>query len=295
MTHVVVAVPAHNEEDRIGECLTSVLRALQQATAGGHVSRACVAIAAHRCTDETLVSVNRLLCDWTANLPHPARSPSYVLREDWDSTTVGRVRHTLVQRVLDTGWVTSPERTWLLSTDADSTVPPDWVSACLTQACATRSAAMAGLVELVDWYASCPAREEYDRIIAAGMQPDGHTHVYAANLAVRLDAYLAVGGFPSVPHGEERVLRDRLLAAGWPVHTSLAPAVRTSGRMPGRAEHGLGALLSRLEREDSRSRDHAAAAGPQVRPSPEPKAGVRGFFRVNPQGLLGGLGGKIRL
>jgi len=41
------------------------------------------------------------------------------------------------------------------------------------------------------------------------------------------------------------------------VATTFTPRVRTSGRTPGRAEHGLGALLARLEDVSGSHRPHA--------------------------------------
>ena len=138
----------------------------------------------------------------------------------------------------------------LLSTDADSRVPLDWVASLLGPAERDDAVAVTGMVELVDWAATPAAREAYARIIEAGLRDgDHHDHVYAANLAVRLDAYLAVGGFPSVRHGEEAGLLAALRAAGLPVTSTQASVVHTSGRMPGRAAEGLGALLERMIRD----------------------------------------------
>lgn len=47
------------------------------------------------------------------------------------------------------------------------------------------------------------------------MGPHGnYRHVYAANLAVRLDVFTAVGGFPARRHGEEHGLLAAVRAAG---------------------------------------------------------------------------------
>ena len=83
-------------------------------------------------------------------------------------------------------------------------------------------------------------------MLQAGLTAEGHDHVWAANLAVAYPAYAAAGGFPSVVHGEERVLADRVARAGGRVVGALDPVVTTSARMPGRAAHGLGDLLRRL-------------------------------------------------
>ncbi|MDO5495160.1 MAG: glycosyltransferase family 2 protein, partial [bacterium] len=92
------------------------------------------------------------------------------------------------------------------------------------------------------------ARAEYARMVAAGIHGDTHEHVYGANLVVRLDAYLEVGGFERLDHGEDHRLVQRLREAGHRVATPLAPVVRTSGRITPRCPDGLGALLARLSR-----------------------------------------------
>lgn len=107
---------------------------------------------------------------------------------------------------------------------------------------------MAGFVGLDGWVADAAALDAYDHLVSAGLTAAGHDHVWAANLAVAYPAYAAAGGFPSVPHGEERALADRVARTGTVVG-SLHPVVLTSARMPGRAAHGLGDLLRRLVHE----------------------------------------------
>jgi hypothetical protein len=67
--------------------------------------------------------------------------------------------------------------------------------------------------------------------------------VYGANLGVRADAYLAVGGFPPVGAGEDAALWRALAAAGLPTASPTSVRVRTSGRLHGRARGGLADLL----------------------------------------------------
>ena len=132
------------------------------------------------------------------------------------------------------------------NTDADSWVPPDWISATLSAMRAADAVAAAGLVEVVGWRAPASARRAYHALIEAGLHPWGHDHVYGANLAVRLDAYVTVGGFPARDHGEDHALVARLRSAAYRVATPRTPRVRTSGRTTGRCPDGLGALLGRL-------------------------------------------------
>ena len=234
---VLVAVPARDEEDAIEACLGSVVAALQVALAGGRAARVRVGVAAHRSGDATAERADHLL---------RASGLEHLVVADERSTTVGEVRTALVRAALGTAPPLAPGRTWVLSTDADSVVPTDWVTGLLDVAERTGADLVAGFVALDGWRPGPAAAAAYDEILKAGLTEEGHHHVWAANLAVSAAAFEAAGGFPSVVHGEERVLAGRVAAAGGLVVGSLSPVVVTSARMPGRAAHGLGDLLRRL-------------------------------------------------
>lgn len=234
---VVVAIPAHNEQRLVRRCVESVKTAAGHAADAGVAGRVLVAVAAHRCTDRTAEEVLTCLSSY--------RGP-FLVTVDRLSPTVGAVRARLLADVA-ARYPLHPGA-WILNTDADSEVPAAWISELITRSAATdQPAAIAGLVELTGWAPSELARRRYDAIIKAGVHTHTHDHVYGANLAVRWDAYTAVGGFHSVGHGEDHDLVDRLRDQNFAVATTFSPLVKTSGRAPGRAGHGLGALLARLE------------------------------------------------
>ena len=234
---VLVAVPARDEEDAIETCLASVVAALEAALVSGRTARVRVAVAAHRCRDATAERARRLL---------RASGLDHLVVADERSTTVGEVRTALVRAALATAPPLRSDRTWLLSTDADTVVGTDWVTGLLDAAERTGADLVAGFVALDGWRPDPSAAAAYDQILQAGLTAEGHDHVWAANLAVAAAAFDAAGGFPPVVHGEERVLAQHVAAAGGLVVGSLSPVVTTSARMPGRAAHGLGDLLRRL-------------------------------------------------
>jgi hypothetical protein len=139
-------------------------------------------------------------------------------------------------------------RTWVLSTDADSTVDVDWFDAHLSFAEAG-AIAVAGTV-LVTSFDEHPAHVPLSYAHRYAVSADGtHSHVHGTNLGVRADRYLHAGGWHDLATGEDHDLWDRLHALGDPmVSTSLAP-VGTSGRAVGRAPDGFASLLRALGRE----------------------------------------------
>lgn len=239
---VIVAVPAHDETDRIANCLESVVVAATAAIADGTLGRVLVAVAAHRCSDDTAErarsALQKLSVTWPSGI-------SGVVRPDENSATVGDVRARLIRHAACRAQITPGD--WIFNTDADSVVPADWITATLRQAEANGASAVAGLVSVTGWAASARARQQYRKILRMGMTDHGHRHVYGANLAVRWDAYQRAGGFATVTHGEDTQLIQQLRKRGEQIITTFTPVVNTSGRVPGRAEHGLGELLGRLE------------------------------------------------
>lgn len=224
ITAVGVAVPAHDEEQRIATCLDSVLAALP----AGLDTAVCAVL--DRCTDRTAQRVPR----GVEALPSQ------------DAVAVGTLRDRGLRRVLRRLSAHRPEDVWLLNTDADSVVGPDWVRDHLRHA-AAGAHAVAGLADLDDPLALTPtARRAYAQLLRDGRLADGHTHVYGANLGIRGDAYLAVDGFPTVPHGEDHALVRRLRDGGFRLVTALDARVRTSARLSGRAPGGLADLLAGL-------------------------------------------------
>ena len=238
---VVVAVPAHDEEATIAECLDSLVRALRWAHRRRVIAEATIQVAAHRCSDRTWECARDALPD------HLAEG----VAADDRAVTIGSVRGRAVARGL-AALARPAASTWIFSTDADTIVPRRWVVDMLRSASRHDADVVVGLAELDRFRGSRPAQAAYEAILRAGYHRDGspmnaHDHVYGANLAVRADAYLRVGGFPDVPHGEDRLLVQTLVESGARVLRTRDVAVTTSGRLIGRAPGGLAGLLKGLD------------------------------------------------
>lgn len=229
-----VLVPAHDEAGAIDACLGSIRAAAACPRLRGEP--VVVVVALDACRDGTAAACRRA---GTVTVSLEARN-------------VGKARAAAAEALLARG------ARWLASTDADSRVPRDWLSAQL----ACRADAFCGTVRVGDWTDFDPAvvrafqaREQYR---------DGHPHVHGANLGVSAHAYRAVGGFPPAAAHEDQGLVARLAQAGFSIARRDAPAVWTSARRDARARHGFGDYLLALERAVASAIDagtDAVAAG----------------------------------
>jgi hypothetical protein len=248
-----VVVPARDEQDNVVACLRGVRAALDRLPRG---ITTAVTVVLDRCSDRTPRLVVDELADWpgavalrvaalggrrggTATGPEPAHIVP--------GTGVGAVRDLGIRSTLHRLRRFAARDVWLLSTDADTTVPPDWALAHLREA-AAGACGVAGLAELApQGELSATALRLYRQVVAAGLHGARHHHVYGANLGVRADAYLAVGGFPHDGPGEDRSLWNQLERGGFGLATPTEPVVRTSARLHGRAGGGLADLLRSLQ------------------------------------------------
>lgn len=240
---VVVSLPARDETDVIENCLAGICTAIHHASSLGLVNRVVVVVAAHRCGDDTAAVAARTL--------RRLGVTGEVIVDD-QSTTVGRVRDLAARRGLSLlGGHGVDTNTWFLSTDADTVVGKAWIARILDIADRRSATCVVGVAELDAWRGSLQGLMAYDEVVRSklrhGALGDEHEHVYGANLAIRADAYLAVGGFSHRGHAEDQQLVDTLATAGFRIARTRSVSVTTSGRTVGRAENGLADLLWRLD------------------------------------------------
>ena len=229
ITAVGVVVPARDERETVGRSVSAVLAAL--ARLGPEVEPA-VCVVADRCTDDTA--------------QRAFEAGAHVLCNSAEAT-IGEVRDIGMLYVRALLSRHRPNRTVLLSTDADTLVPPAWVTRHVGLV-AAGAHAVAGQVRLADRHRlSSAVARLYVSVVDGARGPQGHGNVYAANLGVRADAYDAVGGFGAVACGEDHDLWRRLRATGHRCVYADGLRVTTSGRRQGRAAGGLAALLTLLD------------------------------------------------
>ncbi len=130
---------------------------------------------------------------------------------------------------------------WIAFTDADTTVPPNWLSAQLD----LYADAACGQVWVEDWsgYPS-GARERYLRDYSGESR-----HIHGANLEISAAAYRTAGGFAALPLGEDAALVSSLLERKGDVRFAGPPHVATSARWESTIEGGFAALLRGLREQ----------------------------------------------
>jgi glycosyltransferase involved in cell wall biosynthesis len=222
---VGVIVPAHNEQQLLPSCLTSLLRAVR-ALGGTPVHLIVVADA---CRDRTAHVARR---GGAAVVTIGARSAG-AARAAGARAVLRRTRH------LD------PADVWLATTDADTLVPACWLRQQVRHADRGWDA-VAGTVQVADWSEYRPAvRAAFRERYAAGLGP--HPPVHGANLGFRAAAYLKAGGFPDAPTAEDHALVAALTSAGGRVLRTPAVSVVTSARRAARAPRGFSHYLAELD------------------------------------------------
>jgi len=139
----------------------------------------------------------------------------------------------------------SRQELWLANTDADSSVPIDWLSTMVAESDAGAHVLLGTVLPELD-HNRMIERAWHDRHVLR----DGHPHIHGANFGLRADTYLAMGGWAAISTGEDVQLAARAASTGH-VHvtrTARIP-VRTSARLTGRAPHGFSAFMAALHAE----------------------------------------------
>jgi glycosyltransferase involved in cell wall biosynthesis len=223
--HVAVVIPAANEEQRIGRCLAAVAAArrhLHHSGAGGAVRVVVVLDGGH---------------DRTGAIAAARGAQTVAIA----AAGVGAARRAGAAAALDGAG--RPSELWLANTDADSQVPPTWLTAMMAEA--RRGAHLVLGTVLPGRDLGPQARAEWHR---RHHLRDDHPHVHGANFGIRGDAYLALGGWPPLVTGEDAELARRAARTGHLriVRTASAP-VSTSARRDSRAPRGFSGYLRAID------------------------------------------------
>lgn len=221
-----VVVPARDEADRIGACLDALVAARARLRRTHPDVVVDVTVVLDHCTDDTEARI-RSHDDGRHVRVHESTTPG-----------VGPARDLGIRAALALpGPATSAW--WIANTDADSVVAPDWLGQQADAMAADDHVLVGAVVPSADDL-DAAAFERWRRT-----HPPGATlgHVHGANLGVRADVYLAVGGFAPVVEHEDVLLVARARDLGYRIAATEHSPVTTSGRFVGRTPGGYAAHL----------------------------------------------------
>jgi Glycosyl transferase family 2 len=245
---VAVAVPACNESERIEACVAALDRSARRA----RPSRVAVTLFVNNSGDATAAIAR-------AMRPKHLRLTVVETELAPDEAHAGGAR----RAALDLALNGLAEDGVLMTTDADSCVHRDWISANLAEVEAGADVVAGAVTFLPDARVAVPPARNAEwrlaqvharlhSLLDPRPQARWPTHIWAwgASLAVTARAYRAVGGLPSLPLAEDRALVDLLEVHGFGVRRSHAPVVYTSPRRRGRAPGGFADLLASYVDDD---------------------------------------------
>lgn len=225
VSHLVVAIPVHNEQALLGASLDAVHMAVDTLAQVHPDVHTVVAVALDGCSD--------------GSARIATQAGTHVVELTCAGVGVSRdaaALHGLT--ILDRP---KESRTWLACTDADTLVPANWLVRQLIWADSGKDMVL-GTVE--------PFGVEDPEILAAWRSRhwlvEGHSHVHGANLGVRISTWRAAGGFGQHTTHEDVTLAAKVqaTAAQWVATDTIR--VRTSGRVKGRAPSGFADYLREL-------------------------------------------------
>lgn len=217
-----MVVPAHDEQALLGACLASLRVAAQHP--------------ALREVEVHLVTVLDACSDDSGELAPGAVEVS--------ARNVGVARAAGFAAVLAREAGRPLGELWLATTDADSTVPPDWLALQLDLV-DQGAEVVAGTVRVDDWSQQpLAARARFAR--SYGVPASGHLHVHGANRGLSASAYVEAGGVPPVALAEDQALVDALRVRARRLVATGRIAVTTSARRESRTVGGFADHLRTL-------------------------------------------------
>jgi glycosyltransferase involved in cell wall biosynthesis len=241
---VIIAIPARDEAERIASCLTALN--------DQHQCPDAVVLLLNNCTDDTEAIARAMAPGLRFHLDVVCRHLPIA------QANAGHARR--LAMALAAGQA-GPDGV-LLTTDADSIVPPDWVLRNLAVlnhgADLVCGRAVIDPVEAAripthlhaDDESECRLRALLDDI-AWTLDPDPHdppprhTEASGASLAVSVQAYHLGGGIPAIASGEDRAFVEALQRMDARIRHDPAIEVVVSGRVVGRARGGMADTIRR--------------------------------------------------
>lgn len=232
---VSVVVPARNEEALIGACLRAL--AIQR---GVEPEEYEILLVLDDCTDATAERALEVAAEYPAVRLYLLQGPG---------KGSGHARHVGMETAGARLLALDAPRGLIASTDADTVVASDWLSAQLA-ALDAGSQAIGGRIiladdeslpqQLADWHAE-RGRVRHRKLLEdpARAGKAEHWQFSGASLALTAEVYKEIGGLEPPASLEDEHLEKVLRTRGVPIDRLLSVRVTTSARLVGRATRGL--------------------------------------------------------
>ena len=254
---VSVIMPVRNEAENLPSAIASL--AHQTDNNGNLVDPACyeVLVLANNCTDSTVETVRKL------QQIYPLLSLQVVdVTLARGEAHVGKARQMIMDEAYRRFSQVGLTGRIIASTDGDTEVAPNWVSALLKEFDKGVDAVGGRIItcrnslsvspDISLYYLRRLAHAYFASQIECLLDPQPHDcwprhfQYCGANMAVSAEMYGKVGGMPLVRHEEDVALYRSLQQADAKIRHSLDVRVLTSARLAGRATGGLSELLETL-------------------------------------------------
>lgn len=277
-----VCIPARNEAQR----LPLLLAALAQQSMAGPIP---IAIVLNNTTDDSRAAIVRAQSDYTGRLDIHVEDVTF----SPELAHAGSARRLAMETGLRL--LNSPATGFLISTDADTRPPPQWLEA-IGRAFSRSADIVGGRIDIDQAEplpeSVAPLRKAWDtywqtvRAIEDDLDPlpwnppPRHGDHTGASLAIRADLYRQSGGIPLLATGEDRALVAAAVACGGRLAHPADVFTFVSPRRDGRAAGGMALAMQELH-------DLADAGAAPCAPSYEhwrQRAIWRRQMRANPNG-----------
>lgn len=223
-----VVIPVHDEERLLPAALASLDRAIRH-DSGNMSASIRVVVALDGCADRS----GQIAEEWCRRAAdYNGKASGEILETTFRN--VGEARRAGCKALLDQWSDVFPEDIWLATTDADSEVPRNWITAQL-RARADGAQVWVGAVQVRDWSDRAPGTAEAWR----RHDEAEHIPVHGANFGIAARSYLEAGGFQGLSSSEDRALFEQAVKRGAVVRCDPAVRVTTSGRREARAPLGF--------------------------------------------------------
>ena len=272
---VSVVIPVRNEAKSLPAVIQALASQVDEHGQPLNPNTYEILVLANNCTDSTVEVVRRLSSHYAFLQLHAIQ-----VSIPKETAHVGKARQMVMDEAYRRLSLIGRKHRIIASTDGDTEVAPNWISALLNEfdkgADAVGGRIITQRAETSDisakvslYYLRQIAHAYISAQIECLLDPQSHDcwprhfQYYGANMAVSAEMYGYIGGVPLVENEEDVALYRRLKLADAKIRHSLEVRVLTSARRTGRATGGLSELLETLS-HTTRKAQRVLVESPEV-------------------------------